>query len=93
MSAPTLKLVVAWSDRRNLCSLVRDALREIAPEDEVRALGDDATVVHTGEPASAVRDHLRERLSEGDHVFVAEFETWSGHGPALDSHWLLARGH
>ena len=93
MNDPTLKLVVAWSDRRNLCSLVRDALREIVPEDEMRTLGDDASVVHTAEPASAIRDRLRERLSGGDHVFVAEFETWSGHGPALDSHWLLARGH
>jgi hypothetical protein len=93
MSDPTLKLVVAWSDSRNLCSLVRDALCEIAPEDEIRALGDDATVVHTAEPASAIRDRLRERLVAGDYVFVAEFEKWSGHGQALDARWLLARGH
>ncbi|HEY5625690.1 MAG TPA: hypothetical protein VIT93_04305 [Dehalococcoidia bacterium] len=93
MSDPTLKLVVAWSDSRNLCSLVRDALHEIVPEDEMRALGDDATVVHTAEAASAIRDRLRDRLLSGDHVFVAEFETWSGHGPALDARWLVARGH
>ncbi|HEY5639774.1 MAG TPA: hypothetical protein VIW01_06950 [Dehalococcoidia bacterium] len=93
MSDPTLKIVVAWSDRRNLCSLVRDALREVAPEDEMRALGDDATVVHSAETASAIRDRLRERLSEDERVFVAEFETWSGHGRAIDSRWLLARGH
>ena len=93
MSDPTLKLVVAWSDRRNLCSLVRDALAEIVPEGELRALGDDASVVHTSETAAAIRDRLRERLSEGDHVFVAEFEAWSGHGPSLDAGWLLARGH
>jgi len=24
---------------------------------------------------------------------LAEFETWSGHGPALDFRRLLARGH
>ncbi len=93
MSDPTLKLIVAWSDSRNLCSLVRDALHETVPEDEMRTLGDDASVVHTEQPASAIRDRLRERLSGGDHVFVAEFESWSGHGSALDSHWLLARGH
>ncbi|MCI0783522.1 MAG: hypothetical protein J4N77_04275 [Chloroflexi bacterium] len=93
MSDPTLKLVVAWSDSRNLCSLVRDALLEIVPQEEIRTLGDDASVVHTAEPAAAIRDRLRERLSAGDHVFVAEFEVWSGHGPTLDSHWLLARGH
>ncbi len=93
MSDPTLKLVVAWSDRRNLCSIVRDALLEFVPQDEMRTLGDDASVVHTDQPASAIRDRLRELLSTGDHVIVAEFEVWSGHGPTLDSHWLLARGH
>ena len=93
MSDSTLKIVVAWSDSRNLCSLVRDALLEIVPQEEMRALGDDASVVHTAETASAIRDRLRERLSAGDHVFVAEFAVWSGHGPTLDSHWLLARGH
>ena len=93
MSDPTLKLVVAWSDRRNLCSLVRDALSEIVPEEEIRTLGDDASVVHTSETPSVIRDRLRDRLSAGDDVFVAEFETWSGHGPTLDAHWLLARGH
>ena len=93
MSDPTLKLVVAWSDRRNLCSIVRDALLEFVPQDEMRALGDDASVVHTDQPASAIRDRLRELLSTGDNVIVAEFEVWSGHGSTPDSHWLLARGH
>lgn len=93
MSDPTLKLVVAWSDSRNLCSLVRDALLEIVPQEEMRTLGDDASVVHTSQTASAIRDRLRERLTAGDHIFVADFETWSGHGTTLDSPWLLARGH
>ena len=93
MSDPTLKLVVAWSDSRNLCSLVREALLEIVPQEEMRTLGDDASVVHTDQPSSAIRDRLRDYLSAGDHVFVAEFETWSGHGPTLDLDWLLARGH
>ncbi len=93
MSDATLKLVVAWSDRRNLCSLVRDALLETVQEDELRALGDDTTVVHSAETAAVIRDRLRERLADGEHVLVAEFETWSGHGPALDTRWMLARGH
>ena len=93
MSDPTLKLVVAWPGGRHRCCLVRDALLEIVPQEEIRTLGDDASVVHTAEPAAAIRDRLRERLSAGDHVFVAEFAVWSGHGPTLDSHWLLARGH
>jgi hypothetical protein len=93
MSDPSLKLVVAWSDSRNLCSIVRDALSEVAPGAEMLPLGDDATVVHTLEEPSVIRDGLRERLAEGDHVFVVEFEKWSGHGAALDARWLLARGH
>ena len=47
MSDPTLKLVVAWSDSRNLCSLVRDALLEIVSQEEIRTLGDDASIVRT----------------------------------------------
>jgi hypothetical protein len=89
----TLKVVVAWSERRNLCGIVRDALREVVTEGEMLPLGDDATIVHTGEPSAALRDRLREDLADGDHVFVAEFETWSAHGAAIDAVWLLARGH
>jgi hypothetical protein len=93
MSGPSLKVVVAWSERRNLCSLIREGLAEFIPGAEMLALGEDATLVHTAEPPSAIRDRLRERLESGDHVFVAEFEVWSGHGAGLDSRWLLARGH
>ncbi|MEX0682001.1 MAG: hypothetical protein WD472_00900 [Dehalococcoidia bacterium] len=88
-----MKIVIAWSDRRNLCSLVRDALREMVAESEMRALGDDATVIHANETTEAIRDRLRERLDAGDHLFVVEFETWSGYGSAVDTSWLLARGH
>ena len=90
---PTLKTVVAWSGRRNLCTLIGDALDEIAGPEEVRKLGDDAYVVHTALTTAELRDRLREMLAGGEGVFVAEFEVWSGHGEALDSRWLLARGH
>jgi len=98
---PGLRVVVAWSDRRpdgrasarNLCTMISDALGSIAGADEVHRLSDDASVVHTTLTAAELRDRLRERLSAGEGVFVADFEVWSGHGEALDAHWLLARGH
>ena len=90
---PGLRVVVAWSERRNLCTMIGDALEAIAGADEVRKLSDDAYVVHTPLSTAELRDRLREMLAEGEGVFVAEFEVWSGHGDALDSRWLLARGH
>ena len=93
MTEPTLKLVVAWSDRRNLCSLVRDALTTFAPEVDVLPLGDDATVVYTAQSADALRDALRGRLEHGDNLLVSVFEVWSSHGAESDATWLLARGH
>lgn len=93
MSDATLKLVVAWSERRNLCSLVRDVLSDVVPEGEQMPLGDDATVVYTAESTAELRDRLRDRLETGDHVLVTEFEVWSSYGDAVDAHWLLARGH
>ena len=44
---PGLRCVIAWSDCRNLCSVVGDELRAIVPADELRQLGDDAFIVHT----------------------------------------------
>ena len=92
-SLPSLKLVVAWSDRRNLCTIVESALTEFAGETEVRRLSDEVYVVHAALTAAELRDHVRGLLDDGDAVFVAEFEVWSGYGQALDSRWLLARGH
>lgn len=98
---PTLKVVVAWSERRpdgrasarNLCTMIGDALNAIAGADEVRMLSDEAYVAHTALTTAELRDRLREVLGESEGVLVAEFEVWSGHGEALDSRWLLARGH
>jgi hypothetical protein len=93
VNEPSLKLVVAWSDRRNLCTTVREVLREFVGEGEVLPLGDDETVVFTGESTAAIRDRLSPTLGEGDHLLVAEFEVWSSLGPGVDTRWLLARGH
>jgi hypothetical protein len=95
MSDPlsALRIVVAWSDRRNLCSLVADQLRSMAGESETRAFGEEAYVVHTALSAAELRDRLRHLLLEGDSLFVADFEVWSGHGAGVDAKWLLSRGH
>lgn len=89
----TLKVVVAWSERRNLCTLIGDALESIAGAGDVRKLSDEAYVVHTALTTAELRDRLREILGDSEGVLVAEFEVWSGHGKALDAKWLLARGH
>lgn len=90
---PTLKVVVAWSDRRNLCTLVCDALEALAGAAEVRKLNDEAYLVHTAQTTAELRDQLKRLLAESESIFVAEFEVWSGQGDALDARWLLARGH
>ena len=90
---PTLKCVIAWSDRRNLCDMVGEVLRSVVASDEVRRLGDDAHIVHTAVTANALRDQLRDRLEADDGLIVMEFEVWSGYGRGLDAKWLLARGH
>ncbi len=93
MTLPTLKIVVAWSDRRNLCSTIRNAVEELAGAHEVRPLGDDAFLVHTDLTAAELRDRLRALATDSEGILVAEFEVWSGEGQSLDAKWLLARGH
>ena len=44
-SEPTLKCVIAWSERRNLCSLVADAIETRVGADDVRRFADDALAV------------------------------------------------
>lgn len=90
---PGLRIVVTWSDRRNLCTLVAEALEALAGADEVRELGDDAFVVHTALTPAELRDTLHDRLEAGENVFVAGFEVWSAFGSGVDARWLLRRGH
>jgi hypothetical protein len=90
---PGLRCVIAWSDRRNLCSIIGDELRSIAPEAELRQLGDDAYLVHATLSAEGLRDRLRTSLSPEEGLLVIDFEGWSGYGAALDVRWLLVRGH
>lgn len=90
---PGLRCVIAWSERRNLRSIIGDEMPKIVPEAEMRRLGDDAFVVQTSITADELRDRLREVLSVDEGLVVFEFEAWSGYGNALDTTWLLARGH
>lgn len=89
----TLKCVVAWSERRNLCSIVEDALRARIAADSTIRLGEDAVVVHTTNGPSEIRDWVRAALEDGESVLVVEFERWSGYGPGVDARWLMRRGH
>jgi hypothetical protein len=90
---PTLKCVIAWSDRRNLCDTVARALRSVVDAADLRRIGDDAHLVLSTLPADEMRDLLRQQLDADEGLLVIDFEVWSGYGSALDSRWLLARGH
>jgi hypothetical protein len=90
---PTLKCIIAWSDRRNLCTVVRDRLTEMVPDSDILPAGDDATIALTALTADQLRDALRDAIEPDEGLLVVEFETWSGYGQGVDSRWLLARGH
>jgi hypothetical protein len=90
---PGVRCVIAWSDRRNLCSIVGDELRSMVPEAELRGIGDDSYLVHTALSADELRNRLRRTLDVDEGLLVIDFERWSGYGEGLDGRWLLARGH
>jgi hypothetical protein len=89
---PTLKCVIAWSDRRNLCSLVADVLRERIGPHNVLQLGDDAFAVYAPEEPAEIRDRMADVLMADETAIVVEFERWSSFGK-LDTAWLMERGH
>lgn len=90
---PTLKCVIAWSDKRSLCTLVADRLEVMTGANDIRRLGEDAFAVYgTGAP-DEIRDWVAAVLDSDESVVVFEFEKWSGRGPAVDSEWLMRRGH
>ena len=91
--AGSLKCVAGWSPSRSLGDSLEQALRAHAGDERVRHLYGDAFLVYTEADTSTVRDWLAPLLEESESVFVVEFERWSGHGPAIDSRWLMRRGH
>ena len=68
-------------------AVTRDLIERIG-EDNVRAYGTAAILLHTDEAAATVRDWIR-----AGSALVVEFETWSGSGDDVPREWLLARGH
>jgi hypothetical protein len=93
ISAGSLKCVIAWSERRNLCSLVLDAVAAKTGEGELRRLGDESFALYTEATAAEIRDWVAEVVNSDESVFVVEFEKWSGSGAQVPREWLLARGH
>jgi hypothetical protein len=89
----SLKCVIAWSERRNLCSLVLDAVAARIGEEQLRRLGDDSFAVYTPATTAHLRDWAAEVVDADESVVVLEFERWSGSGAAVPREWLLARGH
>jgi hypothetical protein len=90
---PSLKCVIAWSERRNLCSLVAGAIEMRVGPEEVRRLGDDSLAVFGAYEPSEIRDWLTGLLAEDESALVLEFECWSSYGPGVDKAWLMQRGH
>jgi hypothetical protein len=90
---PSLKCVIAWSERRSLCTLVADKLKAMMGANDIRRLGDDAFAVYGTLAPDEIRDSVAAFLDADESVVVFEFEKWSGHGPTVDSEWLMRRGH
>jgi hypothetical protein len=90
---PSLKCVIAWSDRRNLCSLVTDMIEEAVGSQEVKPLGDDALLLYGTIEPDELRDRISAVLHREESVLVFEFERWSGRGPGVNAEWLMRRGH
>jgi hypothetical protein len=89
-----LKLVTAWSPRREIGDEIERTLRaKVRPED-VRRLWNSTFVVYTAASHAEIRDWLAASLHEDEGVFVATFEQWSAYGGgAVPRTWLLRRGH
>lgn len=89
----SLKLVSGYSPSRPLREIIEAALRAKILDSDIRYLFGRAFVVHTDASPEVIRDWLRGVLMDGESAFVVEFERWSGVGEAIDSGWLLRRGH
>jgi hypothetical protein len=89
----TLKCVAGSSPHRELRDPLERALCATIGPADVRHVSGDVFVVHCEMDTSELRDALAAEMSEGESVFIVEFERWSGYGPAVDRRWLLRRGH
>ena len=89
----TLKLVLLRSGNPDLKGNVRTALESQVSSQHVQQILGDGLLVFTEANPSTIRDWLKPSLSDQDHLFVAEFERWSGYGAGIDREWLTWRGH
>ena len=90
---PSLKCIVAWSDRRNLCSLVAGVLEDKVGPENLRRLGDESVIVYAPAAPAELRDWVAAVLHPDESLIVLAFEMWSSRGPGVDAEWLLRRGH
>lgn len=86
----TLKLIVASSPEA--AAAAESAVRARVRGADVRRLG-DALLAYTDARPDELRDAIRDSLPDGESVLVVEFERWSSAGGAVDTEWLLRRGH
>jgi hypothetical protein len=84
----SLKFIVAPDEPAIKSSL----LARIRSED-VRRVSATAWVAYIDAEAAQVRDWLAAVLPAGAAIVVVEFERWSAVGDAVDTAWLLRRGH
>ncbi len=89
----SLKLVTGWSPDRSLRDALHETLRAHVAEGNVRHLYGETFLAFAHADPATVRDWLAPLLSEGESVFVVEFERWSSCGSSIDRDWLLRRGH
>ena len=89
----TLKLAIGVSATRDLGPLFEETLRKYAAAHNVHALGTHTALVFTDAPVDQVRSWLHDALEADESVLVVEFESWSSYGAAIDTRWLLRRGH
>lgn len=71
---PTLKCVIAWSNTRNLCTLVMDQLQTKMGAKDIRRIGDDAFAVYGTFEPDEIRDWVSAVLDPEESVIVFEFE-------------------
>jgi hypothetical protein len=92
---PSLKCVIAWSDTRNLCTLVSERLGAEVGVSDIRRFGEDAFAIYGTAPPDVIRNCVADVLDAdaGESVVVFEFEKWSGCGSGVDAEWLMRRGH
>jgi hypothetical protein len=90
---PTLKCVIAWSDKRNLCSIVAEILEASLGVAQILRLGDESFAANGNLSPDQIRDLVAVVLDDDESVIVVEFEKWSARGASVDAAWLMRRGH